>query len=411
MFEIDKWQEIINSLSKNKLRTALTAISVSWGIFMLIILLGSGNGLYNGVKEMFTDHSSNGVWVRPGQTSIPYEGTQLGREIRFTNDDYEQVKKSFPEIDHISSLYYSWYNSGLITYKEKSSSLDLRSVHPEMQYIEFCKMLAGRYVNQNDIVDFRKVAILGSNGVKELFGEEDPIGKYINISKIPFKVVGVFQDKIEQFRSGKVYLPITTAQRVFIGSNRVSQIALATRDMTTEENEAFITSLEKDFANRHRFAEQDERALRVFSSFEMFSMISKTLNIIQIFILCVGIGTILAGIVGVGNIMLIVVKERTKEIGVRKALGATPFSIIALILQESILVTSVAGMLGLAGGIFVLDFLGPIVPESDFFVNPNVNLSVAIYATLLLIILGSLAGLFPAWKAARINPVEALRDE
>ncbi|NQY66868.1 MAG: ABC transporter permease, partial [Flavobacteriales bacterium] len=169
MLDLDKWQEILNSLSRNKLRTSLTAISVAWGIFMLIILLGSGNGLMNGVKEQFTDYSTNAIWIRPGQTSIPFEGIKPGRKIKLTNADYHQIKKSFPEIDHISSQYHSWKNSGLVTYKDKSSSLSVISVHPEIQHIEYRKILSGRFINQIDVKEIRKVVALGTNGVAELF--------------------------------------------------------------------------------------------------------------------------------------------------------------------------------------------------------------------------------------------------
>ena len=298
----------------------------------------------------------------------------------------------------------------MVSYKNKSTALNAEGIHPAMQYIEFQKIEGGRFINQIDLREARKVAAIGSNGAAELFGEESPIGKYVNFGNTPFKIIGVFKDKPGGKGNGDIFIPISTAQRLK-GINRVDRIMIASKNLSEEENELFIAALEKNIANRHHFSAEDERAIRVRSTFETFSMIMSVLNIIELFIIVVGACTIAAGVVGVGNIMLIVVKERTKEIGIRKALGATPFSIVTMILQESILVTSIAGFIGLAGGVFMLEVVAALIPDSDFFVNPSVDATVALSATFTLIFAGALAGFFPAYKAANINPVVALRDE
>lgn len=411
MFDIDKWQEIISTISKNKLRTFLTGFSVAWGIFMLIILLGSGTGLENGVENQFRDDATNSLWIYARQTSMPYKGYNSGREVRFTNEDYDHTKYSVEQLEHISGRFYI-SSSNTTSYKNNYGTYSIRSVHPGHMYLENTLITQGRYINELDIQNHTKVAVIGDLVKKDLFKNgEDPIGEYIKIGNIPFKVVGIFEDKGGEGEMRMIYLPLTTAQRVFNGSNRIHQLMFTIGDASVEESKQIEDQLRSEFAQIHHFDPEDKRAIDIFNSLENYMRVQNLFLGIRVFIWIVGIGTIIAGIVGVSNIMMIVVKERTKEIGVRKAMGATPSSIIGLIMLESIVITSLAGYIGLVLGVGLLELLSANIPPSDFFANPEANINIAVTAMLLLVFAGTLAGFIPARRAASINPIEALRDE
>ena len=410
MFDLDKWQEIFNTINKNKLRTFLTGFSIAWGIFMLIVLLGSGNGLQNGVETQFRDDANNSIWIRSGQTSIAHKGMQPGRYVQFTNEDFSLLVNNIAGIDHITARFYI-RGTVTITYKNEYGSFDVRSVHPDHQFLENTLMYKGRYINKLDLKEKRKVAVIGELVEKGLFGNKESIGEYINVNGIPFKVVGVFKDEGGENEMRIIYLPITTAQQTYNGSNRINQIMYTTGDAPLEQSTAMAEKTRQLLAAKHNFAIEDKRAVFINQQAEMYQKIMNLFTGIRIFIWIIGIGTLLAGVVGISNIMMIVVKERTKEIGIRKALGATPGSIVNLILQESVFITTVAGYIGLVLGVGLLELVAGNLPESEFFANPEVNLTVALSATLLLIIAGAIAGFFPAYKAAKIQPVVALRDE
>lgn len=411
MFDIDKWQEILSTISKNKLRTILTGFSVAWGIFMLIILLGSGTGLQNGVENQFADDATNSLWVYSYQTSMPYKGYNAGRRIQFKNADYERTKQSIKQADHISGrLYVSSANT--TSYKNNFGTYSLRAVNPGNRFIENTIITKGRYINDLDIKNFEKVAVIGNIVKDDLFKNgEDPIGQYIKIGNIPFKVVGVFEDKGGEGEMRIIYLPITTAQRVFNGSNIIDQLMFTVGSASVEESKKIAEQVRTEMAQYHHFDPKDQRAVRVNNNLENYMRVQNLFTGIRVFIWIVGIGTIIAGIVGVSNIMMIVVKERTKEIGIRKAMGATPLSIVGLILLESVVITSLAGYIGLVLGVGLLELIKANVPPSDFFMNPEANIYVALTAMGLLIFAGALAGFIPARKAASIKPIEALRDE
>ncbi len=410
MFDGDKWQEIFSTINKNKLRTFLTGFSVAWGIFMLIILLGSGQGLQNGVKNKFRDDATNSLWVYAGQTAKPYKGYNAGRQIRFTNDDYSKTKKADARIDHISGRFY--IGSRTTSYKNNFGSYDIRAVHPDHKYLENTIITQGRFLNNLDIQQFNKVAVIGDIVRKDLFKNgEDPLGKYVKIGNIPFKVVGVFEDQGGEGEMRKMYLPVSTAQRVFNGGNRLHQIMFTVGDATPDESKQIEKEIHAQFAMLHHFNPDDQRAIRISNNLEQYQKVMNLFLGIRIFIWIIGIGTIIAGIVGVSNIMMIVVKERTKEIGVRKALGATPGSIVGLILLESVVITSMAGYVGLLLGVGLLELLDKVMPPTDFFRHPEANIGIAVTAMVLLVVAGTIAGFIPARKAASVKPVEALRDE
>lgn len=413
IIDIDKWQEIFSTIQKNKLRTFLTGFSVAWGIFMLIILLGSGNGLENAVKYQFNSSATNTIWMWSNQTSMPYKGLKSGRPINLENDDYDVIKNTVEGVDQISSRNYIWQNS-TVTYKKEFGSFDIFTVYPDYGNIEQIQILEGRYINNIDIEKFRKVTCI-SKVVKEiLFKGESCMNKYVKVAGIPFLVVGVYTDQ-ENGDNGnnlrQIYVPISTAQRVFNGGNKVQTIAFTVGKATVEQSKRIQDEVKMKMATRHKFDPQDQRAVQMWNAVEEYKKVMDLFAGIRLFIWIVGIGTIIAGIVGVSNIMLIVVKERTKEIGIRKALGATPWSIISLILQEAVLITGFAGYIGLVLGIGVLELITKYMPPSDFFRNPEADFAIAVSATIVLIVAGTLAGFVPARRASAIKPVEALRDE
>jgi putative ABC transport system permease protein len=377
---------------------------------MLIALLGLGKGLQNGVAYEFRDDAVNSIWVYPGQTSIPFKGLQPGRYVQFTNQDYGFLKDQVEGVEHLSARFYI-RGTVTVTYKQEYGAYDVRSVHPGHQFLENTIVKEGRFINDLDIRDFRKVVAIGEPVKNDLFKNEEAVGKFVKINGISFRVVGIFKDEGGENEERNIYLPISTAQRTFNGGNKVNQLMFTVGDATLEESQAMVKTLTNDLAKRHNFAPDDARAVRIRNNIEGFQQFMDLMGGIQLFITVIGVLTLMAGVIGVGNIMLVVVKERTKEIGIRKALGATPMSIIGMIVMEAVVITMVAGYIGMFLGILFLDNVGSLIPPDSFFREPEVKLSVAIKSTLLLVVAGGLAGLFPALKASRIRPIEALRDE
>lgn len=409
LFDIDIWQEILSTIRKNRLRTFLTGFSVAWGIFMLIILLGSGNGLQNGVETQFKSDATNSIWIYNGTTTKAYKGLQSGRNIEFNNADYEFIRDNIPGIREISARYYMWQNR-LVSYKKEYGTYDLICVHPDYQVIENAIITSGRFLNNVDIHSYRKVAVIGRKVYTSLFKDgKDPLGQYINVNNVPFQVVGVFRDQSERDEE-RIYLPISTVQMIFNGGNRIHNLSL-TSNLNAKQSEELEATLRAKLAQRHQFDKDDPGALFVNNTIKQYQKFQNLFIGIRIFVAFIGLFTIIAGIVGVSNIMIIVVNERTKEIGIRKAIGATPASVIGLILLEAIIITAFAGYVGLVTGVGLLELLSKYLPQNDFFKNPEVDFSIAMISTLLLVVAGALAGFFPALKASRVKPVVALRDE
>jgi len=410
MIDIDRWREIVDSLRTAKLRTFATALSVAWGIFMLVILLGAGKGIENGVASNFRDDATNSLWLYEGRTSKAHAGYGVGRSIEFDARDFDALLQSIEQIEFATGRFYL---SGEFTvrYGRNVSSFDVRATHPEHQFIEKSIITAGRFINDTDLRERRKVAVLGPEVVERLFGRRDPIGKWIDVSGAAYRVVGVFTDDGWQSELSKIYIPITTAQTVYGGGDRIHQIMFTIRDADPETARRIEGQVRRLMSARHDFAPGDERAMRVRNNVERAEKINSLFSGINFFIWIVGVGTILAGIVGVSNIMLISVRERTKEIGIRKALGATPRTIVSQIVTESLLITSLSGYLGMILGLVVIELVARYAPKNDYFMNPEANLTVVVAATGLLIFSGVLAGYFPARLAARIQPVVALRAE
>jgi len=410
VLDVDTWQEIVATVRANKLRTFLTGFSVAWGIFMLIVLLGSGTGLQHGVEWGFRDDAVNSIWISPGETSVPYRGLQPGRSVRLTNMDHVEISDRIEGVEHITSRFYIG-GSRLVSRGAESGSFSIRCVHPGHQHLERTRIVEGRYLNPLDLSERRKVAVIGTRVREALFGRGPAIGGHIKINGIPFRVVGLFEDDGSEGEMEMIYLPISTAQRVFAGGERVHQIMFTTGDSDLEDTTRMAGAARDLLAFNHTFDPEDRRALFVRNNQESFERISGLIDGIRTFVWVVGIGTLLAGVVGVSNIMMIVVRERTKEIGVRKALGATPGSILGLVLLESVAITAVAGYVGLVLGVGTLELVASATSGAEMFRNPEVNLAVAGAATVLLVAAGLLAGFVPARRAAMVQPIEALRDE
>ena len=414
MFRLDTWEEIYTSIKQHKLRAGLTAFGVSWGIFMLVILLGSGQALQNGVEYQFRDDAVNTFWVSPRRVSKPYQGLPVGRRLRFTNDDHTLTKERVEGVEHITSRFYI---SGEFStsYKDESASFPVRCVHPAHKIIENTIMTSGRYINELDLKDKRKVAVIGKLVKEQLFKEKDPLGKYITIKGVDYKVVGTFEDLGSEGEMEMIYLPIYTAQLAHNGQGRIGQFMFTVGNATVEESQKIEENLRRELATRHKFDIEDKKAVRINNGVENFQRFMNLFFYIRVFVWFVGSGTLLAGIIGVSNIMLIIVKERTKEIGIRKALGATSWSIVSLILQEAIVLTGFAGYIGFLSGVGLLTLIRWAIDtydiETGFFRSPSVDFSVAITSVVILTLFGALAGLVPALKAAKVNPIVAMRDE
>ncbi|CAA9301316.1 MAG: ABC transporter, permease protein [uncultured Cytophagales bacterium] len=416
MFDLDKWTEIYATISKHKLRTFLTAFGVFWGIFMLVVLLGAGNGFENGVVSSF-DIAKNSVFVWSQRTSIAYKGFKPGRFVQFTNDDVDAIRRTIPEVAILAPRNFLPGNY-TVNRGTKNASFNVYGEYPDYTGVKPVLLNSGRFINYLDIRDRRKVAVIGTQVRKVLFKEdEDPIGQYISIKGAFFLVVGVFRGKgdVEDNREDArtVFIPSTTLQQAFNQYNKVAFFAMVPQPGVKAA--VIETKVKELLAQRHHISPDDKRALGSANVEENFGRVQGLFTGIRGFSWVVSIGTIIAGIIGVGNIMLIVVKERTKEIGIRKALGATPWSIVSLIIQESIVITSAAGYFGLLAGtglVAGIDYLlKKFKAEGEFFANPEVNLPIALTAVGLLVVMGALAGLIPATKAARVDPVVALKDE
>jgi putative ABC transport system permease protein len=410
---LDSLQEIYFTLRQNKLRTLLTAFGVFWGIFMLIILLGAGKGMQNGVMNQFGSEVLDFIRIMPGTTSVAYKGMGLGRAIALTEADADIIKQQIAGIRFIAAE--NSLGAGSVSYNNKSGNFDINGIPDAYFAIKEIPFTLGRKVNPMDITEIRKVAIIGTSVVERIFGKDvNPIGKDIWVKNVVMKVTGVFYDKSNRGRdSERVYIPQSTYQKVFGGSDKVQNIWLRpVPGVDGFELEKKVLELLK---RRHEVAPEDKRAIKSFNMAEPAKNIIGLFLGITVFIWFVGLGTLTAGIVGISNIMIITVKERTREIGIRKALGATPIAIISALLLESILVTSIAGYLGLVFGVGLLELfsygLRSMGANLAFFQNPEINFQVAVTAMLLLIGVGALAGLAPALRAAKIMPIEAMRAD
>ncbi|MRT94453.1 ABC transporter permease [Ancylomarina sp. 16SWW S1-10-2] len=417
MFDRDKWSEIFSTIRKNKTRTFLTGFSVATGIFMLIFLLGAGRGLRNGMIDVFSQDATNSMQLFGGRTTKAYKGTPIGKRIQLRNSDLETLKKSIAKIDAICAMSYI-PGTEVISYKNNFGNFNVSPIHETYKEIKSFDILKGRFLNKKDILDHRKVVIIQDEVENILFPEEESIGKYIDVNKIKFKVVGVFSKKDFNENSRDIYIPITVAQKIFNNNDYLQRISFTLNDVSVDQSKEIETQILYKMAAEHNFSKEDKNALWLQNNIENSQSFSQMFDGIDQFVWIIGIFTIILGVIGVFNIMMIVVKERTKEIGIRKAIGASPISVVSLVLMESIFITAASGYVGLIAGVGLLeaitrfDIIEKVYPPAAiYFLNPQVDLGVAVGATIVLVITGALAGFFPARRAASIRPIEALRDE
>lgn len=413
VLSFDRWTEVLVTVGRNKLRTTLTTISVAWGIFVLVFLLGLGQGLDNGMRKQFARDATNGVWVWANKTSVAFGGYDVGRRIMFENSDYERAAK-VKGIDHISGQHFiggARRGGALYTTRGgKANTFEVNAVHPDAIYLGAHEITEGRFLTAADITGRRKSVVIGRPVRQFLFEpDENAIGEWITVAGVPFQVVGVFSDQGGNEQERQMYIPVSTAQLAYSGSDKLGSISFTIGDAGPDEAKVIIDEIVGQLAERHNFDPTDRQAVRVHNNVEGFARFQKLFWMIAAFVTIIGLGTLAAGVVGVSNIMMIAVKERTKEIGVRKALGATPSSIIFMVIQEAVFLTSIAGLLGLAGGVGLLELVGMM--DNDFIYNPGIGLGTGIGAAVFLVFAGALAGYFPARTAARVNPIHALRDQ
>jgi len=412
MIDLGFFREIFQSISKNKLRTLLSGFTVAFAIMLFAILFGVANGLQNSFNSEFSGDANNSIFIFSGRTTKAVEGMQVGRRIQFDNELYETLKKEYKDdIEFISGRVYKNLTA---SYKDEKSGYTIRAVNPDHQFIEKTDITKGRYINQLDIKNKAKNIVIGKLVWEDLFNGEDPIGKYIDLSKIKYKVVGLYVDKAEGSDSNEeriIYMPISTAQQIYGSNDYIDQINLTFNpSMSGDQAIEFSNKLKRRIKQIFSIAPEDQAAVRIRNQAEALENTAAFNSVLSILVLIIGFGTLIAGIVGISNIMIFIVKERTKEIGIRKALGAPPSSIKLLITFESILITSIAGFLGLVAGSVILNSMEETLKEY-FIKDPGVSTSLVVGATIILIIAGTIAAWLPANRASGIKPIDALRDE
>jgi len=425
---LDRLREALQTHTRHRFRTTVTALSVGWGIFMLVLLLGAGRGLENSLRWDFRDDALNSIWVYRGQTSIPWQGRPIGRQVQFDLSDIDLLRAVVPEIDQITGRFYLW-GEFTVSAGQRRSSFSVRGVHPGHQAVEQTIIEAGRFLDPLDINERRKVVVIGEKVADYLFPGRpyaQVLGEWVDVSGILYRVVGVFEDVGGEGEMRQIYIPITTAQAAYGGGDTVHQIMFTLAPgggdapgdvaggdgtVSAEESQRISARVRRVLARAHGFSPDDPKAVRIRSVAERFAEVQQVFTWLRRFIWLVGVGTVLAGVVGVSNIMLISVRERTQELGLRKALGATPRSLVVMIVQEALVLTAVSGYAGLVAGVGVLALVDRFMPDNEYLRDPQVDLGVLFGATVVLVVAGTLAGWWPARRAAAVAPVTALRDE
>jgi putative ABC transport system permease protein len=418
----DQFQEIFSTLKQNKLRTTLTGLSVSWGIFILIVLLGAGNGLRNGVMENFQERAVNRVALSSGRTSLPFKGLKSGRNLQFADKELELIHN---EVDESRLITPQSVRSQTISNSNEFGSYQVRGVMPDYLGIEklIIRPNDGRFINQLDIKNDNKIIVIDKKIEETLFKGKSAIGNYVKVGQLMFMVVGI-NTKKQQWGDPTAYIPFSTYQLIYNPSKKFNNITFTVEGLNTKaENETFNENLRKEIAQSMSFSSDDTQAVYVNNSQEDYIQTQKIFGGITLFVGIIGIFTLIAGIVGVSNIMLVSVKERTREIGIRKAIGASPMSILKTIVLESILITAIFGYIGMMAGIGLTEVANFVMeqsaaqqvtgdgPQMSIFKDPTVNIGIVLISTAILIIAGVVAGYMPAYKAVKVKPIEAMRKD
>ena len=411
MFSRDTWFEIFSTVRKNKLRTFLSGFTVALGIFIFIVLFGFGNGLKNQFKEFFLDDATNVLTIFPSKTSKPYKGFKTNRQIEFKNDDIIDLEKNFKFfLENISPRITRYAQS---SYKLESNNYRTVGVSPSYIYFEKHVLMKGRYINNDDVISKKKYAVIGRLVAQDLFGTDvDPLGEYINIDSSNFKIIGIFKDSGGDNEERVIVMPYTTRQLLEKSNDKINQILVSFRpELGYIGAVAFEDKIRNFFEIKKSIDPTDPRGIFIRNIAKDLKNNQTFSSVLQYIVTFVGLGTLLAGIIGISNIMVFVVKERTKELGVRKALGASPKAIVGTILLESIFITTLFGYIGMIFGVVLLNNMGSSLAEDYFIKNPYVDSYTAIFSTIILIIFGAIAGYIPAKRASKISPIEAMRDE
>jgi len=410
MFDLDRWQEIFQTIRKNKLRTVLSGFTIAFAILLFTLLFGIGNGLQNTFKREFAKDSMLSIYIWTGRTTKPFKGLQSGRELQFKNDDYKFLVEKFGDKMQTISPRIQRRNIQAI-YKGEQNNYTFRAVYPNYLTLESAEIISGRFLSMLDLQKNAKVIAIGRLVEQDLFGQLSALGKEINLAGISYRVIGTFSDPGGDGDERYIYGPFTTVQRLYGNTDELDGFGLTYNPkLSVDQAIAFGNQMSKALKEKHSVDPRDQGAIRVRNYAEGNKEVSMMMLVLNLIILFIGIGTLIAGIIGISNIMVYIVKERTKELGIRKALGATPKSIIGMIMLESIFITTLAGYIGLLIGTTILKAIGDSL-EKYFIVDPSVETYVVVGATIVLVLAGTIAGYLPAKRAARIKPIEALNDE
>lgn len=416
-FDTEKWQEIFHTLKENKLRTTLTAFGVFWGVFMLVIQLGAGKGLENAVFSNLGDFARNSMFIWSQPTTMPFKGFTRNRYYHFNYEDKILLKNAIPEIDVIAPTVNGggYRSSNLVVYNNQKGEYNIYGKTPEENFIDPVDIAFGRYLNQIDIEKKRKVVLIGYRVYEELFKKgEDPIDKYIRVNGIYFQVIGVYKSRHSggwgDQQNTQVFMPFSTTLQVYNYANRVDNFSIVVNDKY--EVKPIEDKVMAVLAKQHKIHPDDKGAFGYNNVGEEFRKFNNLFLGIRGLIWIVGIGTLLAGIIGVSNIMLIIIRERTVEFGIKRAIGATPRKIISQVISESLFLTTLSGLTGLMFGVFLIEMVNKSLPaDAEMFRNPSVDFKLAITALVIIIISGLLAGLIPSRRAVSIKPIDAIRSE
>lgn len=410
MFDLDRWREIFQSINKNKLRSIMSGFTVAFAILLFTLLFGVVSGLKNTFEGAFVDNAVNSMIVRVWKTTKPFNGLQSGRRIQLKNPDYNYIAEKYDsKIDLMTARIFKNFS---ISHKNKQDNYSLTAVHPDHQFLEKTIITEGRYINQLDINESSKVIVIGRLVKSDLFGEKPALGKRVNVGGISYKVIGIFSDDGGDNEERISYIPVTTAQKLYGNNDYLNQIRIGyNEDLNLDEAIAFGKLVERDMRSKLDIHPDDQSALSVRNMAEVSKGVDVFMIALFFIVIFIGSGTLIAGIIGISNIMIFVIKERTKEFGIRKALGAKPSSIVGMVVQESVLITTIAGYLGLTLGTYVLSLIGNSLEKDYFIKDPSVSQGLVIGATIVLIISGLIAALVPARKASQIKPVVALRAD
>ena len=410
MFDLDRWREIFQSINKNKLRSVMSGFTVAFAILLFTLLFGIVSGLKNTFEGAFVDDAANSMIVRVWKTTKPFKGLQSNRRIQLKNPDYEYLEDKYDsKIDLMTARIFKNFS---ISYDNKQDNYSVTAVHPDHQFLEKTLINEGRYINQLDINESSKVIVIGRLIKSDLFGEKPALGKRVNVGGISYKVIGIFSDDGGDNEERVAYIPVTTAQKLYGNNDYLSQIRIGyNQDLNLDEAIAFGNLIERDMRSKLDIHPDDQSALSVRNMAEGRKGVDVFMVALFFIVVFIGSGTLIAGIIGISNIMIFVIKERTKEFGIRKALGAKPSSIVGMVVQESVLITTIAGYLGLTLGTYILSLIGNSLEKDYFIKDPSVSQGLVIGATFVLIISGLIAALVPARKASQIKPVVALRAD